>query len=205
MNATHGNEQKYESQNPIQRALIRRFQDSALELVRRVDPATVLDLGCGEGYTLSCLAEGGVKAELTGIELDAEAAAKARARLGDRATIEVGDARELAEAARTFDLVVMTEVLEHIHQPGQMLPILDRLAERAVLLSVPWEPFFRGLNFMRGKHVRDWGNDPEHVNWWGRSDFQRFVSGRFDIVAAPFVFPWTMVLAHKRPHAPDVN
>lgn len=198
MSVTHGNEQKYESQNPVQRALIRRFQGAALGLVEQIQPSTILDLGCGEGYTLASLADGGVSAQLTGIELNADAAAKARARLGDRATIEVGDARELADANRTFDLVLMTEVLEHIPDPAQMLPILDRLAARAVLLSVPWEPFFRGLNFMRGKNMRDWGNDPEHVNWWGRAGFRRFVSGQFDIVASPFVFPWTMVLAHKR-------
>jgi hypothetical protein len=79
-----------------------------------------------------------------------------------------------------------------------MLPILERLTRRHLLLSVPWEPMFRGLNLMRGKHVRAWGNDPEHVNHWGRRGFFRFVEQRFSILGAPLVAPWTMVLAEKR-------
>jgi hypothetical protein len=111
--------------------------------------------------------------------------------------VERRDARELAADGRSFDLVMMLEVLEHIPEPAQMLPILERLTQRYLLLSVPWEPFFRGLNFLRGKHVRDFGNDPEHVNHWGRRAFLRFVEGRFRVVEVPMVFPWTMVLAER--------
>src|SRR5690606_24257144 len=143
----------HESQNPIQRALIDNFHAKAVELIRRARPSTILELGCGEGYVLSALIEAGVEAELTGIELDARAARIASERLGTRATIEQRDARELAADGRRFDMVMMLEVLEHIPDPAQMLPIVDSLTNGWVLLSVPWEPVFRGLNFMRGKNL----------------------------------------------------
>ena len=92
----------------------------------------------------------------------------------------------------------MLEVLEHIPDPEQMLPILKQLARGHVLLSVPREPFFCALNFMRGKNLRRLGNDPEHVNHWGRRGFFRFIEPHFEILAAPAVFPWTMVLARPR-------
>jgi 2-polyprenyl-3-methyl-5-hydroxy-6-metoxy-1,4-benzoquinol methylase len=192
------NQRKHESQNPIQRALIDNFHAKAVEMVRRARPATILELGCGEGYVLSALVDAGVDATLTGIELDDRAARIARERLGTHATIEQRDARDLAADGRRFDMVMMLEVLEHIPNPAQMLPIVDSLTNGWVLLSVPWEPVFRGLNLMRGKNVTRLGNDPDHVNHWGRRGFARFAAQRFDIVTTPEVFPWTMVLARSR-------
>jgi 2-polyprenyl-3-methyl-5-hydroxy-6-metoxy-1,4-benzoquinol methylase len=192
------NQRKHESQNPIQRALIDNFHGKAVEMIRRAQPSTILELGCGEGYVLRALADAGIGAELTGIELDSRAAKIASERLGERATIEQRDARELAADGRRFDMVLMLEVLEHIQDPAQMLPILDSLTNGWVLLSVPWEPVFRGLNLLRGKNITRLGNDPDHVNHWGRLGFAKFVSTRFDIVTSPEVFPWTMTLARSR-------
>jgi 2-polyprenyl-3-methyl-5-hydroxy-6-metoxy-1,4-benzoquinol methylase len=194
----YGNKQKHESNNPIQRALIGRFKSQAVRLVHSIAPRSILEVGCGEGYMLEALVHGGVSASLHGVDFSTPAIADARARLGDRAQLEARDARELADHGDQFDLVMMLEVLEHIPNPGQMLPILERLTRRHLLLSVPWEPMFRGLNMARGKHVRAFGNDPEHVNHWSRRGFFRFVEQRFTIVEAPLVAPWTMVLAEKR-------
>lgn len=195
---TSGNKRKHESKNPVQRALIARFKREAAALVRRAAPHEILDLGCGEGYMIEALLQAGIQAEFTGVDLSAPAIADARARLGDRAKLEVIDARQLVDDGRNFDLVMMLEVLEHIPNPEQMLPILRRLTRRHVLLSVPREPFFCALNFMRGKNLTRWGNDPEHVNHWGRAGFLRFLARDFKLIAAPGVFPWTMVLARPR-------
>ncbi len=198
--ATSGNKQKYESKNPIQRALLDRFLDQVVALVERTRPRTILDVGCGEGFVLARLADAGVRADLYGLDLSETAVAEARERLGNRARIEVGDART-PPFDEPFDLVLMTEVLEHIPEPEAMLPVLDRLSRGHLILSVPWEPFFMGLNFLRGKNLSRFGNDPEHVNHWGRAGFQRFVGRRFEVVDAPLAFPWTLVLARKRPDA----
>ncbi len=193
-----GNQKKHESRNPIQRALIERFHHQAIAMVERAKPRTILELGCGEGYVLEAFLQGGVQAELSGVELSERAVRLARERLGERATIEHRDAGELVANNRHFDMVMMLEVLEHIPEPTQMLDILDDLSSEWLLLSVPWEPFFCALNFMRGKNLARWGNDPEHVNHWGRRAFSRFIGARFEVVAMPQVFPWTMALARKR-------
>lgn len=195
---SHGNRQKHESGNPIQRALIDHFHTQAVSLLRRAAPRTLLDLGCGEGFTLDAFVNAGLDIEMTGIDLSSEALGHARARLPERVTLECANATTLADDGRVFDVVVMLEVLEHIESPEQMYDILGRLTNKHLLLSVPWEPFFCALNLMRGKNVRRWGNDPEHVNHWTRMGFRRWVSRHFDIVAAPVVFPWTMVLATRR-------
>jgi SAM-dependent methyltransferase len=197
MTSLHGNQQKHESKNPIQRALIDRFHGELARIVRDLAPVGILDVGCGEGYVLSALRGAGIPCPMHGIDLSAQAIEAARIRVPD-ASFEVIDALALADAGRRYDLVLMTEVLEHIPGPSRMLPILERIAERYVVTSVPWEPFFRGLNFLRGKHVLALGNDPEHVNHWGRSAFLEFMGDRFDVQQAPMVFPWTLVASRRR-------
>ncbi|MEZ4453676.1 MAG: class I SAM-dependent methyltransferase [Nannocystaceae bacterium] len=192
---SHGNRQKHESKNPIQRALIRRFSAAMVAMVARVKPRTIIDVGCGEGYMLRALVDAGVDAELWGLDLSETAIADAKARLGDRAHLEVRDAHELAAIGQRFDLVMMLEVLEHIPEPSKILPLLGQLSRGHILVSVPWEPYFRGLNFVRGKNLAAFGNDPEHVNHWGRGSFRRFLEARYTVLEMPGVFPWVMALA----------
>ncbi len=202
MSARHGNRQKYENPNPIQRALIRRFQRQVVRLVQQVSPQRILDVGCGEGFSLRALQDAGIRAEMTGIDLDAQALEMARAHTDGRCQLERVDATTLAARGQTYDLVMMLEVLEHIDAPRQMLPILASLTHGPVLLSVPREPFFRGLNLLRGRHVWALGNDPEHVNHWGRRGFFRFLASHFELVEAPPVFPWTLALCRKHNRPP---
>jgi SAM-dependent methyltransferase len=197
MPSAYGNKQKHESKNPVQQALIARFNRQLASVVREFAPTGILDIGCGEGYTLGALRAAGVTCPMHGIDFAEAAIAAARERVPD-ATFEVNDALVLADAGRRYDLVLMTEVLEHIQDPERMLPVLERLALRYVVTSVPWEPFFRGLNFLRGKHVFAFGNDPEHINHWGRAEFLALMGQRFAVQSAPFVFPWTLVASQRR-------
>lgn len=196
MPSRYGNRQKHENPNPVQRALIGRFYRELAGVVHRIGPRDILDVGCGEGYTFKALRSAGISCSMHGVDLSDEAIELARERVAD-ATFEVGDALRIAESDRTYDLVLMTEVLEHLPDPGRMLPVLERVAERYVVASVPWEPFFRWLNFLRGKHLLALGNDPEHVNRWNRRAFLDFMARRFVVRQAPMVFPWTLVAVEK--------
>ena len=189
-----GNRQKHESRNPAQRAMIGRFHDEVVRLVTTTRATSVLEIGCGEGFVLEALLAGGVDAELRGVDLDARAIRDARSRLPAQVELDVADARDLA-LDRPPDLVMMLEVLEHLDDPAQMLDDLHSLTTGAVLLSVPHEPFFRGLNLLRLKNVRRWGSDPEHLHHWGRADFVALVGEHFRVDEVGRAFPWTLVLA----------
>jgi 2-polyprenyl-3-methyl-5-hydroxy-6-metoxy-1,4-benzoquinol methylase len=197
MASSHGNKQKHESKNPIQRALIGHFHKRLSELVLSRRPSEILEVGCGEGYVLQALRAAGVSCPMHGIDFSEAAIAEARRRVPD-ATFAVEDARALAQSGRTYDLVLMIEVLEHLPDAQYMLSVLAKLSKRHVVVSVPWEPFFRGLNFLRGKHISALGNDPEHIQHWGRREFQRLVGEQLQVRDAPLVFPWTLLSAEVR-------
>lgn len=197
MASSHGNKQKHESKNPIQRALIGHFHRRLSELVLAQRPSEILEVGCGEGYVLQALRAAGVSCPMHGIDFSETAIADAQRRVPD-ATFTVEDARTLAQSGRTYDLVLMIEVLEHLPDAQYMLSVLAKLSKRHVVVSVPWEPFFRGLNLLRGKHISALGNDPEHIQHWGRGEFQRLVGEQLQVRDAPLVFPWTLLSAEVR-------
>ncbi|MCB0213078.1 MAG: class I SAM-dependent methyltransferase, partial [Anaerolineae bacterium] len=75
---------------------------------------------------------------------------------------------------------------------------LARVSSEYVLLSVPHEPFFRGANFLRGKHITAFGNDPEHLHNYSGRDFRQMVGDVVDIVWHGYSFPWQIALTRKR-------
>ena len=65
-----------------------------------------------------------------------------------------------------------------------------------IVVSVPREPLWRGLNMARGAYLKDFGNTPGHINHWSKRSFVAMLSchGSVEDVRSPF--PWTMVLVH---------
>jgi hypothetical protein len=59
---------------------------------------------------------------------------------------------------------------------------------------VPWEPWFRLGNLSRGKNVRRFGNDPEHVQQFGPAVFRRQLGTAFDEVHVRRCFPWLVAV-----------
>ena len=55
--------------------------------------------------------------------------------------------------------------------PEATLAEMARVARRHLLVSVPREPLWRGLNMARGAYLRDLGNTPGHVNHWSKRAF----------------------------------
>jgi len=195
---TSGNRQKHESANPVQRFLIRRFHDEVVRLLEAVPHAAILDLGCGEGFVLDHLLASGIDADLVGIDRSSTAIASARSRLGTAIDLVEGDVTSLEDLPRPFEVVMMLEVLEHLDQPDATLDLLSGLSTGHVIVSVPREPFFRGLNLIRFKNLKRLGSDPEHVHHWTKRSFEQLVSRRFEITDRGRAFPWTLLLLEAR-------
>ena len=53
--------------------------------------------------------------------------------------------------------------LEHLIPFEPAVAELARITRGRLVVSVPWEPWFRLGNMGRGKNVKRLGNDPEHV------------------------------------------
>jgi hypothetical protein len=71
---------------------------------------------------------------------------------------------------------------------------LEALAAPWLIVSVPREPLWRGLNLARLSYVGALGNTPGHLNHWSKRGFLRFLESRVDVVETRNPLPWTMAL-----------
>ena len=116
---------------PLASRLVEPFELAALVTLPK---GTLLDVGCGHGLTLTVAKQLGWHAR--GLEIDPAAARAARAR-----GLEVldGSYERLADFKQELDCVVCSHVLEHVHDP---VDLLRRLAQAlkpggTLLMSLP--------------------------------------------------------------------
>jgi SAM-dependent methyltransferase len=186
---------KYGSQNPVVKRLMAGFHGALDELWARAAPESVLDVGCGEGVLTAAWAERLGAGRIVGIDLDdpklrEEWARRPRGNLEFRAE----EATRLSFEDDEFDLAAAIEVLEHVPDPEATVAEMARVARRHLLVSVPREPLWRGLNMARGAYLRDLGNTPGHVNHWSKRAFVSLLSRYGTVEEARSPFPWTMLL-----------
>jgi 2-polyprenyl-3-methyl-5-hydroxy-6-metoxy-1,4-benzoquinol methylase len=186
---------KYGSTHPVVRRLMHGFEATLAELFTRAAPRSVLDVGCGEGVLTYRWAEQLGERRIVGIDLEdpklrGEWALRQRRNLEFRAT----PAAELPFASGEFDVAAAIEVLEHLADPRRTLAEMTRVAARHLLVSVPREPVWRGLNMARGAYLRDLGNTPGHLNHWSARAFARLLGDYGEVIEARSPFPWTMLL-----------
>lgn len=113
--------------------------DHVIELCRRagIVPASTLDVGCGDGALLCELRRRGFGGALAGMEISEPAAEIARRALGD-AEIGLFDGVRLGLAEDSYELGILSHVLEHAPDPPALLAEVARVA-RAVVFEVPLE------------------------------------------------------------------
>ncbi len=199
INVNTSNYRKHTSENPIQRKLIDRFHRRITRIVTDLQPTTLLDAGCGEGFVADAFLKAMPRARITGFDVLPESVKLAQLR-NPRATFSLGDIYNIEHPDNSFDVVYCFEVLEHLQEPDRALKEMARVAQRAVVLSVPHEPFFCLANAARGKNLdmNPKGSDPEHVNFWSRDGFGRFVDMELDVEQLTGSLPWTICVGRPR-------
>jgi ubiquinone/menaquinone biosynthesis C-methylase UbiE len=172
------------------------FERTLDELLGKASPSSILDVGCGEGVLVEQWADRPGVQRIVGIDLpdeglQAEWAKRRRPNLEYR----VMPAENLPFEDGSFEMASAIEVLEHVPDPAHTVAEMARVARGGhLLVSVPREPLWRGLNLARGAYLRELGNTPGHVNHWSKRSFVRLLSQHGQVLEARSPFPWTMLL-----------
>jgi SAM-dependent methyltransferase len=185
---------KYGSTNPVVRRLMTRFERDMFELLDLAAPRSILDVGCGEGVLTEQWADR-TPGRVVGFDLeDPKLRSEWVRRERPNLEFHAGDAHRMEYRDGEFDVATAMEVLEHVPDPAGVLAEMARVTSRWVLVSVPREPLWRGLNLARGAYLRELGNTPGHLNHWSKRSFAKLVGRHGEIVELRSPPPWTMAL-----------
>jgi SAM-dependent methyltransferase len=124
---------KYFTDNPKKWGKTPR-DEFAVNAVRKYAPKTILDVGCGNGHTLSYFGKAFPKAELFGIDISPVASDLARK--NSRATVETVFLEDYHPPIK-FDLVINLGTLEHIESPVDGLRKMKELTGGICYLEIP--------------------------------------------------------------------
>lgn len=190
---------KYASRNPIERYLMNGFTSSLESLVIVSGASEVHEVGCGEGELTRRFSALGLQARGSDLSDTVIKEAKNRSsNTGDTSEFKAASIYDLTSPDDSAELVVCCEVLEHLEEPELALSVLTKIAKSKLIVSVPREPIWRGMNMARGAYLRDFGNTPGHLNHWSKKGFVSFLNEQVDVLEVASPLPWTMALCEPR-------
>ncbi|MBI1870492.1 MAG: class I SAM-dependent methyltransferase [Chlamydiae bacterium] len=121
----------------------------------------ILDVGCGDGYLLAQASR--FAARVIGIEFEKEGAALAAKKLGSHSHCFVlrGSCYQLPFGKRSFDIILLSDVIEHLDNTDLCLQELGRVlkAEGTLLLTTPQ---YRPDRKWDSRHVKEY--QPPELN-----------------------------------------
>jgi len=149
----------------------------------------ILDIGSGPGFFLLTGKERGW--DVRGIEPSTAAAEHARS-LGVEVTSGFFS-REAARELGTFDVIHMSEVLEHIPEPHELIAAAEETLNPGGLIYVmvpnDYSPFQQILREARGFEPW-WVAPPHHINYFNRNSLGRLLEGHgFEVLDTESTFP----------------
>lgn len=199
-NIKHPHHEKYDSKNPIAQKMLDGFMDSITSLSGQIPTEinTVTECGCGQGHVNRHLESLFPQAKVKGLDINkSDLKIATSLALSHDTQLYFKSIYDIDEYEKA-DLIVCCEVLEHLENPQLALQKMSKLNAEYYLFSVPREPIWRILNFMRGKYMKDWGNTPDHRNHWSTRGFIKFVNQELEVVKTRIPLPWTMILARPK-------
>lgn len=190
---------EYASTNRITKTLISRFynviQMKILQPIK-ADISKILEIGCGAGESSLRIQKmvDGVIYDATEFDIRYIEAIRKR---GIPINVSQEDVYNIKRESSSYDCVIMLEVLEHLENINLALSELFRVSSRYVIISVPNEPLWRTLNFLRGKYIADFGNTPGHINHFNRKKLVKCLKPFTSKVTFYYSLPWIVLIAEK--------
>lgn len=136
--------------------------DVAADIVSRMKPMDLLEIGCGNGFFLEKISSLGLNVEGVDINIDAVASCKTRG-------LNV-EATNVFDITKTYDMVVLFQVLEHMENAKELF---EHLASKLVrpggylIIAVP-DPD----GYLKEMDINLLDMPPHHNSCWGLETFK---------------------------------
>jgi 2-polyprenyl-3-methyl-5-hydroxy-6-metoxy-1,4-benzoquinol methylase len=138
-----------------------------IRLCARLEHNRTLDIGCGEGAVLERLAALGFGSQFTGLEISESGVRMVQEKNIRGVEARLFDGYELPFQHRSFDLAVLSHVLEHVEYPRRLIREAARVAQN-VFIEVPLENTWRSPSDFVFDRVG-------HINFYDVKSIRRLV------------------------------
>jgi 2-polyprenyl-3-methyl-5-hydroxy-6-metoxy-1,4-benzoquinol methylase len=135
----------------------------------------LLEIGCGPGYFLKSARDYGFG--VYGIDFN-EAAIRHAQKLG-LGNVAVGSVLDIGKKfpAITFDVVVLSSVLEHLENPKEIIQSVGSILTPQGILAIVVPNARRSILRLNLRRRREgWDYPPHHLTWWDRDSMSRFLA-----------------------------
>lgn len=145
----------------------------AAALVRDRELRSVVDVGCGYGLKLLEFLHPACP-EIVGIDQEHSIAYCKSKHAGVGQWLVDDFERPQLQFDRTFDLVIASDIIEHLQDPDLLLDYIKRLSgdDTLVLFSTPERDLVRGADCMGPP------KNPAHVREWNQNELTAYLLGR---------------------------
>lgn len=143
---------------------LRRRAAWILGIVSSKNPRNILDVGCGDGFYLHLLSIIYPQVKLFGVDSSPKALKSALVNLqGRKVKLSQASVYHLPYPNKSFDVIILSEVLEHLTHDGRGLREAYRVLKPtgAIIVSVPhanypffWDPINWVMERTLGSHVQ---------------------------------------------------
>ncbi|MFA6920225.1 MAG: class I SAM-dependent methyltransferase [Gallionella sp.] len=131
--------------------------DKAIDIISQYKPASILEIGCGEGYFLSRIAT--CADRVLGIDINSRALA-----IAEKKGLKVSN-KSIEEIEEKFDMIVLFQVLEHLELPmGLISEAVKKLNSGGVLMLAVPNPD----GFLKHVDVHILDMPPHHATIWSK-------------------------------------
>jgi ubiquinone/menaquinone biosynthesis C-methylase UbiE len=183
----------YNSKNPLVKLVHIGRLDSIVNLIPKKNRLRILDAGCGEGHLIEKLYRVNSKNLYYGVDIIKVAIEDAKKRCL-YAKCELGDISKLKYPDKYFDIVVCSEVLEHIFEYKDVIKELKRVlkSDGYLIIAFPNE-----LNWTISRFLlrRTPIKAPDHVNSFNPTKMKSIVGLKLiSQINLPFQLPFFMSL-----------
>ena len=187
---------KHQSNNILVKYLMKKFHEKLFFLIKKTKSESLLDVGCGEGYTTRLIKRKFPELIINGSELESEPLEKAGINNPD-IKFNQESIYNLKRKDASFDLVMASEVLEHLEEPHKAIEECKRVSKNYCIFTVPYEPWWRVANVIRLAYLSEWGNTPGHIQHWNKIKFRKMLNKHFRTVKIHNSLLWNLAICRK--------
>lgn len=195
---------KYEAdgKGKISSRLISNYFDAVNQLIKSTDinHGKAIEIGAGPGYSTQRLYKmlpSSIRMYASEYINDLVPLAQSR---NPKIMFIQESVYELSHKDKSFDIVFLLEVLEHLDKPEMALAEISRVLkdDGVLVLGVPREPLWRVLNMSRGRYLFSLGNTTGHLNHWSSKGIVKYIEAYFGkVLIKSNPLPWTLLVATK--------